>query len=218
METDAEPVGHRQVLWNRRGVVPATGTRGRSSGPLPRRAGQLLRHQHRCSAALQPAPHLASATRDLLDRNRVGGRRTIPRAARGAHRTEGTTTRREPCVWRSRFRRTREPLRGIPRHQQSSRKSLVLAWSSGFGVSGPGTTLADAAGRRARALARLNVSRPAASDESARAFRTRVAVSLLSRSYSNLLSPGTLVWSAHQLRGDRQLALLDHSPLGGGFL
>ncbi len=172
MEADAEPVGHGEVLRRGRRAVPAAEPRGRRARPLPRRAGGVLRPRHRVAPALQPAPHLAPAARDLLDRDGLGGRRPLPRSARGPRRAQGTAPRRERAVRRARLRGARQPARGVAGDQRPARRSLVLARPPGLGVPGPGPVLAVAARRRPRAVARPHVPRPATRDEDRRAARS----------------------------------------------
>src|SRR6202035_1132494 len=112
----------------------------------------------------------------------------------------------------------RQSPRGMAGDQRPARRSLVLARTPGLGIPGSGTALAGAARWRARAVADSLVPRFAARDEGRRALRTRRALPVLGRGDPGLLPARPLLRPPHQLRGDRQLALLDHPPLGRGLL
>ncbi len=210
--------GDGEVLRRRGGALPAAGAGRRRARALSRRARVLLRDRHRVVTALQPAPHLAPPARDLLDRHRLGGGRAVPGPARGTSRAEGAAPGRERPVRRAGRGRARKPARRSARDQRPARRAVVLARPPGLGVPGPRAALAAAARGGARALARAHVPGAAAGDEGGRALRARVALPLLRRGDPDLLPAGALLRPPHQLRRDRQLALLDHPPLGRRLL
>ena len=100
--------------------------------------------------------------------------------------------------------------------------ALGQAWfwlgHQGSEYPGPGPVLAAAARGRPRLLARADVPGIAAGDPARQPIRDRGAVPVRRRRHSDLLSAGALLRPAHELRHHRQLALLDHPPLGGGLL
>ena len=85
-------------------------------------------------------------------------------------------------------------------------------------VPRPGAFLAAPAGGGTGAVARPHVPRPPAGDEGRPAGRAAVAVPLRGGGHPRLLRPRPVLRPAHELRGHRQLALLDHPSLGGGLL
>ena len=218
LDAHAEPEGGGPLLRRRRAPLPAPGPRRGRPRPLPRRVGRLLRLRPRAVPALQPAADLPPAARHLLDRHRLGGGRPLPRPDRGRRRAPRAAGGRPRAARRARRRRLREPRRRVARHQRPPGRPLVLVRPPGLGVPRPRALLAAAPGRRPRRLARPHVPGPAPGDPRPPAVRAHLALPLRGGGHPALLPARALLRPPHQLRGDRQLALLDHPPVGGGLL
>ena len=218
LDADAEPEGGRPLLRRRRAALPAPGPRRGRPRPLPRRVGRLLRLRPRAVLPLQPAADLPPPARHLLDRHRLGGGRPLPRADRRRRRAPRAAGGRPRAARGPRRRRLRQPRRRVAGHQRPPGRPLVLVRPPGLGVPGPRPLLAAAAGGRPRGLARPHVPGPAPGDPRSPAVRAHLALPLRGGGDPALLPARALLRPPHQLRRDRQLALLDHPPVGGGLL
>ncbi len=185
LEAHAQPMGHGKVLrGGGRAVLPAEPGRRRPR-PLPGRAGGLLRPRHRLAPSLQPAPHLAPPTGDLLDRHGLGGRRSLPGAARwGARSPRDSASARTSSSGPSLIVVLGSLLGEWLGHQRPAGGPLVLAGPPGLGVPRPRAVLAAPARRRPRLLAGPHVPRPAARHEEPPAARAGLALPLLGRGHS----------------------------------
>src|SRR5262249_21387774 len=152
--------------------------RGRRTGTLPGRAGWILRFRPVPLATVQPAAHLASAARDLLDRHRLGGGGPLPCAAGRRPGATRAAARRPGSPRRTRDRGLRQLVRRIPRHQRRARQPLVLVRPPGLGVPRPRPLLATRPRPRAGLLARAHVPWPAPGDAATRRRRPRLALPL----------------------------------------
>ena len=103
LQAAADPFaeGDAEVLLGRLRADPRADARGHHHGPLRRRRGRVLRHPAGQVAALRGHPHLARAARDLLDRHRVAGGRTVHRPAVSGGSRNGSASASTSCSARS---------------------------------------------------------------------------------------------------------------------
>ena len=85
-DVDTRAAGDRLVLRDCGGAVSDPGHARRRSPALPRRPGDVLRTGSGPPAALQPGPHLARATRAVLDGGLLAGGIFLARSSPGASR------------------------------------------------------------------------------------------------------------------------------------
>src|ERR1017187_6697940 len=188
------------VLRHRGPLVPGAVIPGRRARPLSGGDRRLLRARHRPLAALHPGAHLAPATRHLLDRDGLGGRRPFPCVVgrwRGAQTPED---RRLRTAWRVGAGGRRQHGRRVPRDQRQAGAALVLVRAPGFRVPGPRAGLAIPAGSWPPLLAVSDVSGAQARLQEPRKTRTVLTLSVYGRGYPCLLPARAFVWPSHQLR------------------
>ncbi len=219
LEADAKPEGDGPLPRRRRHALPRAVALRRRARPLPRGAGFVLRLRPREVAPLQPAAHVAPAARGVLDRDGVGRGRPFPRAADGRRRAARPAHRVRSIllgalaivVFGSLFGEAlgiNDKLGSLWfwfGHQGSEYLDLGRFWQILLAVG-----LVLWLFLMFRALQ--------ARDEEARPGRPRAAVPLRRGRDPGLLPARALLRPARQLRGDRQLALLDHPPLGRRLL
>ena len=140
---DIEPARDDQVLCHRCAALPGSGPRRCWHGALPGRRGQLLWNRSLGDFAKPDFAHLASPTRNFLDRGILRRGRTVPGPIDWGHEPRAQDAVGKRAVRCARASRRRKPGRRIRR----SASMVRAGFGAGSATRDGNISISDAPGR-----------------------------------------------------------------------